>query len=158
MLELTAPDGSATRIEATKIKRIRAAIGFETDHGCQTLINAVVDNLVKEATVEVASLAKAELSTLIELRQLNDAPVWLNAMAIEGPLYVTRWEKQDGAKSAVLIGGKRLYLLSTAQEVHDAIGAVGAKPLPVPADDSNLVSDLIGATRAWISGQSALER
>ena len=97
MLELTAPDGSPTRIEATKIKS-RAAIGIETDNGCQTLINAVADNLLKEATSQVVSLARAELPTLIELRQLNDTPVWLNAMAIEGPLGLTRREKQDGSQ------------------------------------------------------------
>jgi uncharacterized protein YlzI (FlbEa/FlbD family) len=157
MLELTAPDGSPTRIEATKIKRIRATIGIETDNGCQTLINAV-DALVKDETSRVVSLARAELSTLIELRQLNDTPVWLNAMIIEGPLRLTRWEKQDGANSAVLLGGKRLYLLSTAPQVYDAIRAVGGKPSPIPAEDESLVSDLIGAARAWISGQSTLDR
>jgi hypothetical protein len=65
---------------------------------------------------------------LIELRQLNDTPVWLDVMAIEGRSRLTRWEKQHRAKPAVLIGGKRLYLLSTAQQVYEAIRAAGGKP------------------------------
>lgn len=159
MLELTGPEGNPVRIEATKIRRIRAAIGDETRGGCTTFISAVVDNIVREAAAQVASLAKVELPALIELRLLNDGPVWLNARTIEGPLFITRWEKKEnGAVSAVLLGGKRLYLKSTPEEVHGAISRAGATPLPIPPEDAGLISDLMGAARAWRNGETALER
>lgn len=158
MLELTAPDHSRTLIEATKIRRIRGAIGVETDDGCRTLINWIQDALVLEPPADVVAKAKAELTTLIQLTQLNNTPVWLNSIVIEGPVRITRWEKQDGARSAILLNGKKLYLLDSGQQVHDAINAGGGKASPVPDEANSLVSDAISAARNWMISEKAWDK
>lgn len=157
-IDLTAPDNSVTRIEASKVGRIRGAIGVELDNGCRTLVVHAVDNLVKELPEDVAAKVMANVSEIIRFAQLDGTPVWFNGLMIEGPQRLTGTEIKDGANSAVHLSGKRFRLLETGQQVHDAIRAVGGTPLPVPTVEAGAISDLLINGKNWLRGIKSVER
>ena len=151
-IDLTAPDNSVTRIEASKVRRIRGAIGVERDDGCHTLVSNAIDNLVKELPDDVAGRVMAHVKAIIRFTQLDGTPVWFNGLAIEGPQRLTSSEIASGANSAVHLQGKMFRLKETGQQVYDAILAAGGTPLPVPAAESGMIGDLLVTGRNWLQG------
>lgn len=157
-IDLTAPDNSVTRIEASAVRRIRGAIGVELDNGRHTLVNHAIDNLVKEQPQDVAARVMASVAAIVRFTQLDGTSVWFNGLMIEGPQKLTGTEVTDGANSAVHLAGKRFRLKETGQQIHDAIEGVGGTPLPVPSAEAGVISDLLVNGKNWIRGIEAVER
>jgi hypothetical protein len=152
MITLTAPNQTQVRLDGSRVLRVRAANPDEAPGHPLTRIDWIGFVFVMEPVDVVARQVAAELPSLCQLALPGGAPVWLDANKTEGPLPTTSWERDPdyGVRSAVMLGGKKLYLSSTPQEVSDAILSVGGHPLPIP-DEGSFVANIANALRQWMS-------
>jgi hypothetical protein len=89
MLTLTAPDGSAVRIDAVRIVRARRTISGERggeNKNAQTRVDWEEVQLVTEPIDEVAALVKADLPSFSCLTTSDGSKIWFDAMRAVGPL------------------------------------------------------------------------
>jgi hypothetical protein len=132
MLTLTAPDGSAVRIDAARVVRARRTVSGESggDNGnAQTRVDWEIAQLVLEPIEQVASLVKAELSSFTSLTTIDGSKIWFDARKATGPLPITPSQGKGGAKSSIKLMGYRQFVTETPTEVHDVIETAGGNPV-----------------------------
>jgi hypothetical protein len=131
MLTLTAPDGSAARIDATRVVRARRTISGERggdNKNAKTRVDWEETQPVTEPIDEVAALVKSGLPSFTCLTTSDGSKIWFDAMRAVGPLSITPSQRQGGVKSSIKIMGYRQFVTETPSEVHDVIVEAGGTP------------------------------
>jgi hypothetical protein len=129
MIKLTAPDGSAVKIQGKRVVRARRTVSGESSNA-STRIDWAIMSLVQEPIDRVAPLIRKELESFTSLTTRDGSKIWFDAKQALGPLPLTPSQSDGVVRSSIKLMSYRQYVTETPRQVRGVLKKAGGDPIP----------------------------